>query len=252
MPCTLGKNTKLVLTNALYFKGNWQKRFESTNTNKQPFKLASGQQEEVDLMYQSNGFGYGEDEDLQVLEMPYQGDLSMVILLPAKQDGLPELERKVTTANLEKWSSLYSLPKQEVDVWLPKFKVVRAVNLSKTLSQMGMADAFNGEKADFSGITDQPNLYISEVVHKAFVEVEESGTKAAAATAVIMCQGPCPAMVSPAPPPRKLFRADRPFLFLIKDQKSGSILFMGRFVDPNNRITESGGLCRDDVLPNVR
>ncbi|MCU0547579.1 MAG: serpin family protein [Oscillatoriaceae cyanobacterium Prado104] len=243
LPCGLGKNTKLVLTNALYFKGNWHKRFESTE--KQHFNLASGEREKVDLMYQSNGFSYGEDENLQVLEMPYQGDLSMVILLPAKQDGLPDLERKFTTENLEKWSSLYSLPKQEVDVWLPKFKVERAVNLSNTLSQMGMPDAFKGEKADFSGITNQPNLYISEVVHKAFVEVEESGTKAAAATAVIMCQGPCPPMASPAPMRPKLFRADRPFLFLIKDQKSGSILFMGRFVNPKNPSQRIMGRCGD-------
>ncbi|MGA9382643.1 MAG: serpin family protein, partial [Phormidium sp.] len=228
--CPLGKNTKLVLTNAIYFKGNWQDKFDSKDTKEEPFTLASGKQEKVPLMYQSNHFSYGEAENLQVLEMPYKGNLSMVILLPAKPDGLPDLERNLTTANLENW---LSLSPEKVEVWLPKLKFDQRFNLKGTLSQMGMADAFDEVgKADFSGIANQPNLYIKDVVHKAFVEVDESGTKAAAATAVIMCKGDCPATPATASIP-KLFRADRPFLFLIKDQQSGSILFMGRFVNPN-------------------
>jgi serpin B len=180
-------------------------------------------------MYQSNHFGYAEAQDLQVLEMPYNGNkLSMVILLPAKPDGLPNLERNLTTANLEKW---LSVSQQEVKVWLPKFKFEQRVNLKDTLSQMGMVDAFNESgKADFSAITAQTNLYISKVIHKAFVEVDEEGSKAAAATAVIMCKRPC---VSPSPM-QILFRADRAFLFLIKERESGSILFMGRFANPSS------------------
>jgi serpin B len=202
-------------------------------------------------MYQSNHFGYAEAQDLQVLEMPYNGNkLSMVILLPAKPDGLPNLERNLTTANLEKW---LSVSQQEVKVWLPKFKFEQRVNLKDTLSQMGMADAFRESgKADFSGISDQTNLHISKVIHKAFVEVDEEGSKAAAATAVIMCKGACVSPSPTSPPMPILFRADRAFLFLIKERESGSILFIGRFANPSSissnpsSISPSpieGGLC---------
>jgi len=240
--CDVGKNTKLVLTNAIYFKGDWQDKFESKDTKNEPFTLASGKKEQVPLMYQSNHFGYAESSNLQVLQMPYKGDkLSMVILLPAKPDGLPNLERNLTTANLEKWLS-FSQP--EVAVWLPKLKFEQRFKLKDPLSKMGMADAFNeAGKADFSGITNQTNLHIGDVIHKAFVEVDESGSKAAAATAVTMCdEGRCYAEKSVRPMP-KLFRADRPFLFLIKDQESGSILFMGRFVNPKPNSIKEEGLC---------
>ena len=242
--CDVGENTRLVLTNAIYFKGNWENKFDSKTTKEAPFTLASGKQEQVSLMYQSNHFGYAEDQDLQVLEMPYNGNkLSMVILLPAKPDGLPNLERNLTTANLEKW---LSVSQQEVKVWLPKFKFEQGVNLKDTLSQMGIVDAFNESgKADFSGITDQTNLYISKVIHKAFVEVDEEGSKAAAATAVTMCKGECP---KAAPPMPILFRADRAFLFLIKERQSGSILFMGRFPNPSSISSApiERGLCLEN------
>ena len=248
--CLLGKTTKLVLTNAIYFKGNWQDKFDANNTQSKPFYLASGKQEKVPLMYQSSHFKYGEDTNLQVLEMPYQGNkLSMVILLPNKPDGLPNLESNLTTDNLRKWLLLRS---EKVDLWLPKLKVEQKLDLGDTLTNMGMADAFdNHGKANFSGINNQDNLYISKVIHKAFVEVDESGTKAAAATAVIMngCKGgDCPKAAAPAPPRPKVFRADRPFLFLIKDKQSGSILFMGRFVNPlATNEKQEGGLCRDNT-----
>lgn len=247
--CDVGKDTKLVLTNAIYFKGNWQDKFKSKNTKDQPFTLASGKQEQVSLMYQSSHFGYAEAENLQVLEMPYEGNkLSMVILLPAKSNGLPNLERNFTTANLEKWLS--SSQREDVRVWLPKLKFEQRFNFKRTLSQMGMTDAFDeANKADFSGITNQTNLHISDVIHKAFVEVDESGTKAAAATAVTMCGKNC-VKSADSPIRQKVFRADRPFLFLIKDQKSGSILFMGRFVNPNpppsQALSPGSGNCEQN------
>lgn len=229
--CDVGKDTKLVLTNAIYFKGNWEYKFKFSDTDKAPFTLASGKEEEVQLMYQSNRFAYTQMEDLQVLEMPYQGNkLSMVILLPSKPDGLPNLERNLTTANLEKWLSVSE--QTQVKVWLPKFKFEQRVNLKDTLSKMGMPDAFKSDKADFSGMTEQTNLPLSKVIHKAFVEVEEEGAKAAAATAVIM-GGNCNESACPSPMLREmLFRADHPFLFLIKDRESGSILFMGKYANP--------------------
>jgi len=229
-PDDLDSCTRLVLTNAIYFKGNWVTQFDSAETTNQPFTLASGEKQQVAMMVQSNNFGYAEFENLQVLEMPYQGNkLSLVILLPANPDGLPKLEGALTADNLQKW---LSFSQRKVQVFLPKFTFQQSFNLKDVLSKMGMADAFSYQPgvADFSGISNKENLFVSDVIHKAFVEVDEKGSKAAAATAVIMCTGerPCP---SPLPPQIE-FRADRPFLFLIRERQSGTILFMGRFANP--------------------
>ena len=229
-PDDLNRCTRLVLTNAIYFKGNWVTQFDSAETKNEPFTLASGEKQQVNLMFQSDNFGYAEFENLQVLEMPYQGNkLSLVILLPANPDGLPKLEGALTADNLQKW---LSFSQRKVQVFLPKFTFEQSFNLKDVLSKMGMADAFSYQPgvADFSGISNKENLFVSDVIHKAFVEVDEKGSKAAAATAVIMCTGerPCP---SPLPPQIE-FRADRPFLFLIRERQSGTILFMGRFANP--------------------
>jgi len=229
-PDDLDSCTRLVLTNAIYFKGNWVTQFDSAETKNQPFTLASGEKQQVNLMFQSDNFGYAEFENLQVLEMPYQGNkLSLVILLPANPDGLPKLEGALTADNLQKW---LSFSQRKVLVDLPKFTFEQSFNLKDVLSKMGMADAFSYQPgvADFSGLSNKENLFVSDVIHKAFVEVDEKGSKAAAATAVIMCTGerPCP---SPLPPQIE-FRADRPFLFLIRERQSGTILFMGRFANP--------------------
>ena len=229
-PDALNRCTRLVLTNAIYFKGNWVTQFDSAETKNEPFTLASGEKQQVNLMFQSDNFGYAEFENLQVLEMPYQGNkLSLVILLPANPDGLPKLEGALTADNLQKW---LSFSQRKVQVFLPKFTFEQSFNLKDVLSKMGMADAFSYQPgvADFSGISNKENLFVSDVIHKAFVEVDEKGSKAAAATAVIECTGerPCP---SPLPPQIE-FRADRPFLFLIRERQSGTILFMGRFANP--------------------
>ncbi|MFB8797699.1 MAG: serpin family protein [Microcoleus sp.] len=230
-PDDLDSCTRLVLTNAIYFKGNWVTQFDSEQTKNQPFTLASGEQKQVAMMLQSDNFGYAEFENLQVLEMPYQGNkLSLVILLPANPDGLPKLEGALTADNLQKW---LSLSQREVQAYVPKFTFEQSFNLKDVLSKMGMADAFSDRPgvADFSGISNKENLFVSDVIHKAFVEVEEKGSKAAAATAAIMCTGERPC-ASPLPPSPPIFLADRPFLFLIREQQSGTILFMGRFVNP--------------------
>ncbi len=218
--------TRLVLTNAIYFKGDWASPFEEEETKDEPFTLLDGQKLDVPMMHQTEKFGYAEDEGLQVLELPYVGkELSMVVLLPKSADGLADLEKSLTAENLEKW--LAGLRRRNVVVALPRFKVTCGFALGKALKSMGMTDAFSPAAADFSGMNGgKEPLWIGAVIHKAFVEVNEEGTEAAAATAVMMVGG----MARPEPTP--VFRADHPFLFLIRDTRTGSILFLGRVANP--------------------
>jgi len=177
------------------------------------------------MMHLEDRFKYAETNDLQILELPYKNEeLSMIVLLPKKVDGLPELEKSLTVKNLDTWLS--ELRKQEVRVYLPKFKMTTGpLELKNILKSMGMKDAFSLPPADFAGMTGRKDLFISNVIHKAFVAVDEKGTEAAAATAVGM-------RTTAIPKPPVLFRADHPFAFMIKDNLSGSILFMGKLVRP--------------------
>ena len=191
------------------------------------------------MMYQMKTFRYIEEKTFQALELPYSGDdLAMTVFLPKKTDGLMDFEKSLTPEKLstllsrltsKSWFSLFSSEK-EVSVFLPKFKAATSIQLSGVLDSMGMTDAFSPEKADFSGISKEKGFCISEVVHKAFVEVDEEGTEAAAATAGVM---PGAARIKKAKP-IPVFRADHPFVFLIRAVRSGSILFLGRLVDPRN------------------
>jgi len=215
--------TRLVLTNAIYFKGDWVLKFDAEATKDAPFYISSEKTVTTPLMYQKEKFKYGQTQTLQTLELPYKGDdLSMLVLLPKAKDGLAGLEKELTADNLTKWQK--QMRKQEVEVFLPKFKMTSQFGLSDTLKAMGMPDAFDESKADFSGMTGKKDLFISDVIHKAFVEVNEEGTEAAAATGVMMELS----MVLEEP----VFRADHPFVFMIKDNNTGSILFVGRIVDP--------------------
>ncbi len=217
--------TRLVLANAIYFKGNWAVQFNAKTTARAPFHVSQDKTTEVPMMSQRNQFGYAEFDDLQALALPYKGDaLSMVVLLPKQPDGLAGLQAGLSPANLEKWTR--ALAPREVQVFLPRFKMTGEFKLNDKLKALGMTDAFDDAKADFSGMDGMKHhLYISAVLHKAFVEVNETGTEAAAATAVIMALR--------GPPSRPLvFRADHPFLFLIRDNKTGSVLFLGRMVNP--------------------
>jgi serpin B len=173
-------------------------------------------------MSQNGQFAYAETETLQLLELPYvEVELSMLILLPKELGGLPDLENSFAPGDLKEW--LQHLRRQKVLVQMPRFKLTSAFRLNKVLKSMGMTDAFSGQ-ADFSGMTGVKDLFISAVIHKAFVDVNEEGTEAAAATAVVMKRE-----VAARPP---VFRADHPFLFLIRDNQSGSILFLGRVMNP--------------------
>ena len=223
-PRLLDELTTLVLTNAIYFKGNWASQFYKKRTKEIPFWLTAKRAVDVPTMTQKRSFGYAEVDNLQVLELPYVGDaLSMILLLPRAVDGLTELEDALTAENLERWTR--RLWPQEVEVFLPKFEMSASFKLGGILAEMGMRDAFGA--ADFSGMTGDRDLYISEVIHKAFVDVNEEGTEAAAATAVIMTRSVA-FDIGPT-----IFKADHPFIFLIRDNHSGSVLFLGRVIDPS-------------------
>jgi serpin B len=223
----LSELTRLVLTNAIYFKGNWALQFEKELTQDESFWITPDKEIVTPMMHQEASFKYGEADSLQVLEMPYAGeDLSMIVLLPGEKDGLSELERKLNSENITTWTSESSY--QEVDVYVPKFTMTSQFTLSAILKAMGMEDAFSGN-ADFSGIESSKQLNITDVIHKAFVEVNEEGTEAAAATGVVVG---LTSVSEPQPVP--IFKADHPFVFFIRDNHSESILFLGRVVNPSD------------------
>lgn len=217
--------TKLVLTNTIYFKAEWENTFNIDNTEEQDFWISGEDKIKVRMMTQKANFGYWENETLQVLEMPYvQRDLSMIVCLPRKTDGLPGLESKLTAETLKEWTS--NLERQHVKVFFPKFTTTQNLNLKEILLALGMIDAFT-DAADFSGMEPKKELHITDALHKAFIDVDEIGTEAAAATAVVVG-------ITSIMPPKVVpeFRADHPFLFLIRDNRTGSILFMGRLTQP--------------------
>ncbi len=226
-PGVLDRMTRLVLTNAIYFKGNWATQFKENRTRPAPFTLLDGEKIQTPMMNQKSEFAYAEAGDLQILELPYVDDeLSMVILLPKALDGIRQLERELTSAKLAAW--LAPRRKQEVIVSLPKFKMTSKFGLAKILASMGMPDAFS-RQADFSGMTGRRELSISAVIHEAYVDVNEEGTEAAAATGVVM------KLTSMGPDRTPVFRADHPFIFMIRDNSSGSVLFLGRVMNPKSK-----------------
>lgn len=211
----------LVLTNAIYFKGDWASQFDKQLTKLAPFWLNGTDQVSVPMMYQLGRFKYATFDKFNLLELPYQGDrLSMVLISPKEKDGLSNLEESLNRDSIERW--LRQQQEQPVRVTLPRFGLTSRVDLARTLETMGMTDAFSSAKADFSGMTGLRGLFIGMVIHEARVEVTEEGTEAGAATAVQIKKGPATAA----------FTADHPFLFLIRDNLSGSILFLGRVVNP--------------------
>jgi serpin B len=219
--------TRLVLTNAVYFKGDWSRPFFKPLTKEDDFHVTSDKTTRVPMMYKSDDFRFAAEGGLKALELPYSnGDLSAFLFLPDQVDGLSELETRLNDAALERWTA--ALQKRKVNVFLPRFKFTCQLSLSKVLQELGMPLAFNPSRADFSGMSTQESLFISEVLHKAFVDVNEEGTEAAAATGIVIS---IKSAVSPHEP--VVFRADHPFLFLIVDNRTKSILFMGRVVNPS-------------------
>uniref|UniRef100_A0A671S5D2 Serpin B6 n=1 Tax=Sinocyclocheilus anshuiensis TaxID=1608454 RepID=A0A671S5D2_9TELE len=223
--------TRLVLVNAIYFKGNWEKKFPKEATTDGQFKLNKTQTKPVKMMNRKAAFPLAliPEMNSQVLELPYVGkNLSMLIILPKEIEdettGLQKLEKALTYEKLMEWTRPEVMRQQEVEVSLPKFKMEETYDMKSLLISMGMEDVFDGQKVNLSGMSPNNDLVVSKVIHKAFVEVNEEGTEAAAATGAVM-------MTRCLRIPQ-VFNADHPFLFFIRHNPTKSILFYGRFCSP--------------------
>lgn len=215
--------TRLVLSNAIYFKGTWVYKFDHRATTAQPFFISAKESRAAPMMHQEGNFRVHWSSDHAVLELPYAGnELSMVLFLPNEVDGLTNLEKALTAATLKR--NLGDLKPEKVNVSMPRFHMTRAFALKEALSRLGMPRAFAQDDADFSGINaGKPEpLFLEQVLHKAFVEVNEDGTEAAAASGAVIGAKSAP----------RMFRADHPFVFVIRDLRTDSILFLGRVVNP--------------------
>jgi len=222
---SLDAQTRLVLTSAIYFYGEWQDPFVTSRTQPAPFILPTGAPTQASFMNQTSHFGYTETPSAQILEMRYAATgIAFDVLLPKTPAGLADLEKSLTPENLTGW--LGNFTNRNVQVSLPKFRTESQFSLRKALSTMGMPTAFT-DQADFSGIDPKRGLEISEVVHKAFVDVSEQGTEAAAATGITMHP-----TAMRMPEQAVVFRADHPFIFLIRDTRTGVVLFIGRLMNP--------------------
>jgi serpin B len=233
---------RLVLANAIYFKGPWARPFWHELTSNEAFRVSGGPVKSVPTMHQTDRFLYCADATKQVLALQYLGEaIAMIVILPTATDGLEAVETGLNADGLR--DCLARLAPTNVAVALPKFRIESSFDLSETLAAMGMRDAFT-EQADFSGMDGLRDLFIAFVAHKAFVQVDEKGTEAAAATAV--------GMTATALPPQPIeFRADHPFLFLIRDNGTGAILFAGRVADPPSAPAYTGVNAAHDYFLNA-
>ncbi|XP_044921641.1 serpin B8 isoform X1 [Mustela putorius furo] len=223
---TVDPLTKLVLVNAIYFKGKWNEQFDRKYTRGMPFKV-NQEKKTVQMMFKQAKFktGYVAEAHTQVLELPYAGqELSLVVLLPDDDTELAVVEKALTYEKFRDWTNPEKMTKDKVQVFLPRLKLEESYDLESFLRSLGMTDAFEEAKADFSGMSAKKNVPVSKVAHKCFVEVNEEGTEAAGATAVVRNAR------SIRPEPR--FCADHPFLFFITHRSTSSILFCGRFCSP--------------------
>ncbi|XP_075388778.1 serpin B6-like isoform X1 [Tenrec ecaudatus] len=218
--------TKLILINAIYFKGKWEKAFSKARTYKSTFKI-NQEEKPIQMMFQEAivKLTYVQEIFTQILVLPYMGrELNMIIMLPDDNIDLKTVEKELTYERFLEWTRADTIPPREVDVFLPKFKLEESYDLENSLPMLGMVDAFDEARADFSGMSPRSGLFVSKVAHKAFVEVSEEGTEAAAATAVMVHL--CCGRITPR------FYADHPFLFFIQHAKTNCILFCGRFSSP--------------------
>jgi len=220
----LKTDTRIVLTNAIYFKGMWDSPFPKNNTRDGDFRVNHHQTVKTLMMEQTGDFRYLESQGVKALDLPYTGKaLSMIVILPGDDAPLSGVDALLNSSGLDKLvNDLGRAGVVRVHVKLPKFKVSSEFDLAATFSRMGMAQAFGGD-ADFSGMTGSKGFFIGNVIHKAYVDVNEEGTEAAAASAVVMMKAVLRS---------REFIADRAFLFIVRDKRTGSILFMGRLTDP--------------------
>lgn len=218
--------TMMILVNAIYFKGDWTLQFDKDDTKDMPFYLMDGSDESCRMMYIKDDFKCYYDDDYQAIELPYgDGDFSMLVYLPAQNDIAVDINQFVGTVSaslIDQWDDIAVT--QEVNLYLPKFELDYKVPLNAMLETLGIEDAFDPQVADFGGISDMNELHISEVFHKTYVKVDEEGTEAAAVTSVTI------GTTSIGPP--DMMMVDRPFMFVIRENSSGTILFVGKIIDP--------------------
>uniref|UniRef100_A0A8C9DUS4 Serpin B6 n=1 Tax=Prolemur simus TaxID=1328070 RepID=A0A8C9DUS4_PROSS len=227
-PDSVNSLTNLILVNAIYFKGNWDKQFNKEQTKERPFKVSKSERKPVQMMFKKSTFHitYIGEIFTQILVLPYVGkdDLMTPFRLPAGLTRSRTVEKEITYEKFVEWTRPDMMDEEEVEVFLPRFKLEENYDMENVLRSLGMTDAFEQARADFSGMSSKRDLFLSKVVHKSFVEVNEEGTEAAAATAAIMMMR-C-ARITPR------FCADRPFLFFIQHSRTNGILFCGRFSSP--------------------
>ncbi|XP_014448409.1 LOW QUALITY PROTEIN: serpin B6-like [Tupaia chinensis] len=243
-PDSVSSLTKLVLVNTIYFKGNWEKQFERESTRERPFKVSKVDTHScgclcchrravldvvkpVQMMYMKSTFKMTHVREISttILVLPYVGqELNMVIMLPNENTDLKTVEKKITYEKFLDWTREDKMHEKEVEVFLPRFKLEENYDMGAVLRRLGMTDAFEQGSADFSGMSSRRDLFLSKVVHKSFVEVNEEGTEASAATDTMVTFGLSSFTL--------IFKADRPFLFFIREQQTNGILFAGRFSSP--------------------
>ncbi|XP_022442242.1 serpin B6 isoform X2 [Delphinapterus leucas] len=226
-PGSVDSVTSLVLVNAIYFKGNWENQFNKQHTKERPFKVSKNVEKPVQMMFKKSTFKmtYIGEIFTKILVLPYVGsELNMIIMLPDENTDLKTVEKELTYEKFVEWTRPDLLDEEEVEVSLPRFKLRESYDLEGVLRALGITDAFESARADFSAMSAHSNLCLSRVVHKAFVEVDEQGTEAAAATAAVLMLR-C-ARITPR------FCADHPFLFFIQHSKTRGLLFCGRLSCP--------------------
>jgi serpin B len=223
----INPDTRLALANAIYFKAKWENPFAAASTRPQPFTLLDGSQASIPMMaaHSPMRIPFAKGPGYQAVDLPYKGNAIRMLVLVPDAGTFKEFEAGLKAGKISE--ALGSLEEKTVALSLPKFTFSSEFRLAKTLSDLGMPDAFDPGRADFSGMTGKPDLFIRDVVHKAFVAVDEEGTEAAAATGVAM-------ELSAALLPDETLTVDRPFIFLIRDSATGSILFSGRVLDPRS------------------
>ena len=221
-------NTELVLVNALYFKGKWKSEFNKDSTKEDDFYISKSNKVKADFMHARSQYSIVDIKNAKAraLQLPYKGDrFSMVVILPNDRDGIEKLEQDITRINLSE-DIQFEKPRKTYQITIPKFKIKSSMELIKTLKRLGVKDLFDPRSADLSGFSGSKSLYASTLLQKAFIEVNEEGTEAAAATGMVVSSR----SMQPKPP---TFVCDHPFIFYIKDSKTGLILFTGRIVNPS-------------------
>jgi len=226
-PASIPRLTRLAIANAVHFKASWNKKFSKSATKHEVFFGPGGKNKAVPLMWQVEHFGYAEAPGVQMLSLPYiLAETSMVVFLPRARQGLASVEEKLCAGAYGAWGDALEKGHRRVDVKLPRFEFEASFELSRVLADMGMPDAFQLDKADFSRVSDLEDVFLAAVLHKGWIRVDEEGTEAVAATVPLAAAGEA------LPSKPVVFRADHPFLFLIRHEGTGAILFMGRVTDP--------------------